>query len=213
MSSDSSDTFDGGFGFDDVDPDRPGSGGGSKLPEAGYGFSITEVIIKNDRGSTQIECEVLAAKDASLVGRKHVEYLSWPDSAHSAEYNRIKKEQLLAWCYAAKTTSTEEIKARQQARQGFDAGWLEAMVGRHVLGFVKQDTYTDASGNEKTTAKCEGRVWAVDSPKGKGIPGWQGPVTPGGPGTPGPANLNSGLAAPSPTSAHSPATDPFDGLL
>jgi len=215
--------MDGGFGFDDVDPDAPGSRGGGRLPEGGYKFAITEVIVQNDKGSTEIECEVLAAKDSNLVGRKHKEYLSWPDGQHSADYNRIKKEQLLAWCYAAKTTSPEEIKARQQARQGFSTAWLEAMVGRQVLGFVKEDTYTSNSGSEKTSAKCEGRVWAIDNPKGKGIPGWIDTGKPaGGNGTGG--NGTGGQAAtptqPATQPVHSsvstpsvPAVDPFAGLV
>jgi len=196
------------FSFDDVDPDAPGSfGGGGKLPEGGYRFSIVEVIVKNEKDSTQIECEVICAKDAALVGRKHYEYLAWPDGEHSPEYNRIKKEQLLAWCYAAKTTSPEEIKARQQARQGFSPTWLKAMVGRQVLGFIKQDAYTNAAGDEKTSAKCEGRVWAVDNPKGRGLPGYEGPASPASPKAPTPT---APLAAPVP---QQPTADPFAGLV
>lgn len=195
---DGNDNFD-AFSFEDVDPDRPGSGGGF-LPEGGYCFCITGVTVKNERGSTQIECEVLAAKDANLVGRKHTEYLHWPDGAHSPEYDRIKKEQLLAWCYAAKTTSADEVKQRQQARQGFDAKWLEAMLGRSVLAYVKLEKYTAASGDEKTSCKCEGRVWALDNPKGKGIPGWTG----GGPA--------AGPTSPVPTTPTAPVNQ-FDGLV
>lgn len=167
------DSFDNSWDFDDIDPEKPGSvGGAAKLPEGGYCFMIIEVIVQNEKGSTQIECEVVDAKDTNLIGRKHIEYLQWPDSQHGETYNRIKKEQLLAWCYAAKTTSAEIIKQRQQARQGFDPAWLSSMVGRRVLGFVKTETYTGADSSEKTSAKCEGRVWALDNPKGRGIPGW-----------------------------------------
>ncbi len=200
------DNFD-SFGFDDVDPDAPGSfGSGGRLPEGGYRFAITEVIVKNEKGSTQIECEVLAAKDEKLVGRKHHEYLSWPDGEHGEVYNRIKKEQLLAWCYAAKTTSAEEIKARQQAQQGFNPAWLEAMVGREVLGFVKVEDYTDASGNDKTSAKCEGRVWSLDNPKGKGIPGWVASPAAG------PGSSAAAQVSPAPTTT-TPVADPFAGLV
>jgi len=191
------DDFD-AFTFNDVDPDRPGGGGGGGyLPEGGYHFMVTEVTVKNERGSTQIECEILAAKDPALVGRRHTEYLKWPDGKHSVEYNRIKKEQLLAWCYAAKTTSADEVKARQQARQGFESKWLEAMLGREVLGYMKLEKY----GEGKTWCKCEGRVWAMDNPKGKGIPGWAGDVAPG-------------PAAVTVTQAQPPAGDAmFDGLV
>jgi len=205
------DSFD-SFGFDDVDPDAPGSRGGrERLPEGGYLFAITDVIVQNEKRSTQIECEVLFAKDGNLVGRKHVEYLPWPDSQHGQDYNRIKKEQLLAWCYAAKTTSPEEIKARQQARQGFNPAWLEAMVGRQVLGFVKVDTYTGNDGNEKTSAKCEGRVWALDNPKGKGIPGWvdTGKTSAAGSG----ATTTAATSAASQTQQTAPTGDPFAGLV
>ena len=160
-----------GFAMDDIDPDKPGSGGG-KLPEGSYCVCITEVVLKNERGSTEVKCEVVAAKDQNLLGRTHTEYLRWPKADGSDVGNRIAKEQLIAWCYAAKTTSPAEIKARQQARQGFDPAWLEAMVGRFALVIVKYDPYTDASGVEKAPAKIDGRVWAVDNPKGKGIPGW-----------------------------------------
>jgi len=206
------DSFD-SFGFDDVDPDAPGSRGGrERLPEGGYLFAITDVIVQNEKGSTQIECEVLFAKDGNLVGRKHIEYLSWPDAQHGADYNRIKKEQLLAWCYAAKTTSPEEIKARQQARQGFNPAWLEAMVGRQVLGFVKVDAYTGNDGNEKTSAKCEGRVWALDNPKGKGIPGWidTGKTPAAGNGT---AAHTAATPAAVQTQQTAPVGDPFAGLV
>ncbi len=170
-------------------------------------------IVQNERGSTQIECEVVAAKDDALIGRTHTEYLKWPKAEYSETGNRIAKEQLLAWCFAAKTTSPEEIKARQQARQGFDAGWLSQMVGRHVLGFVKIEQYTSSTdGSEKSTAKCEGRVWSIDNPKGKGIPGW---VDVAGQPIQGAGQTQ---AAPSAASAAPAATaaagnDPFGGLV
>ena len=203
--------MDGGFGFDfdDIDPDAPGSkGGGAKLPEGGYKFAITEVILKNKNGSTQVECEVLDAKDVALVGKKHIEYLPWPEAGQGEVYNRIKKEQLLAWCYAAKTTNAEEVKARQQARQGFVPAWLENMAGRNVLGFVKQEMYQDKNtGADKVSAKCEGRVWSLDNPKGKGIPGWVGLAS-------GTEHRTAGPATTTPaTQAAVPAVDPFAGLV
>lgn len=205
------------FGFDDIDPDAPGSRGGGMLPEGGYCVQITEVIVQNERGSTQIECEVVNAKDGSLLGRKHTEYQSWPDGQHAETYNRIKKEQLLAWCYAAKTTNAEEIKARQQARQGFNVGWLDAMLGRKVLVFIKHDSYVDASGNDKTTAKVEGRVWALDNPKGKGIPGCIATAPAAGNGNGSNAKQSQQTAAPehqtAPQQPTPPAADPFGGLL
>ncbi len=207
--------LDGGFGFDfdDVDPNAPGSRGGrERLPEGGYKLCITEVIVQNEKGSTQVECEVLAANGPALIGRKHVEYLSWPDGTKTGDNwvtaNRIRKEQLLAWCYAAKTTTPEEIKARQQARQGFNPAWLEAMVGRHVLGFVKQEAYTDNAGSEKTSAKIEGRVWATDNPKGKGLPGWVDTGKPATAATTATATVVPPVSAPS-----VPAADPFAGLV
>lgn len=196
------------FTMDDVDADRPGSGGGARLPEGGYKFLVTEVTVQNDRGSTQIECEVLDAKDAALIGRKHIEYLKWPKAEYSEAGNRIAKEQLLAWCYAAKTTSPEEIKARQQARQGFNPAWLEAMVGRQLLGFVKVESYQDAAGADKSSAKCEGRVWALDNPKGRGIPGWI--ATPAAD----PANAAAVAPVSAPVAPQSePVADPFGGLV
>lgn len=161
-----------GFAMDDIDPDKPGSGGGGKLPEGSYCVGITEVNLKNERGSTEVKCEVVAAKDQNLLGHSHTEYLKWPKPTYTENGNRISKEQLIAWCYAAKTTSPEEIKARQQARQGFNPAWLETMVGKFVLIVVKHDAYKDEAGNDKSSAKVDGRVWAVDNPKGKGIPGW-----------------------------------------
>jgi len=191
------------FTMDDVDADRPGSGGGGRLPEGGYKFLVVEVIVQDERGSTKVECEVLDAKDTNLIGRKHNEYLRWPKPDGSEVGNRIAKEQLLAWCYACKTTSPEGIKARQQARQGFDTKWLEAMVGRQCLGFVRVETYQDNAGNDKTSAKAEGRVWAIDNPKGKGIPGWiDSPAPAAGP------SATPSMAQPSVV-----ASDPFGGLV
>jgi hypothetical protein len=161
-----------GFAMDDIDPDKPGSGGGGQLPEGGYCVAITEVVLQNERGSTEVKCEVVAAKDQNLIGRTHTEYLKWTTREYTEVGNRIAKEQLLAWCYAAKTTNPAEIKARQQARQGFSSAWLEAMVGMHALVYIKHDSYTDANGTDKTSSKVDGRVWAIDNPKGKGIPGW-----------------------------------------
>lgn len=160
-----------GFAMDDVDADKVGSGGAGQLPEGGYCVGIREVVLQNERGSTEVKLEVVAAKDQELIGRTHTEYLSWPSGEYSDVRNRICKEHLLGWCYAAKTTSPEEIKARQQARQGFDPGWLNAMVGKFALVFVKPDSY-EKDGTKKTVMKIEGRVWAIDNPKGKGIPGW-----------------------------------------
>ncbi len=209
MSVGESQPFD-AFEMDDLDPDRPGSGGGGRLPEGGYKFQVTEVILQNEKGSTQVECEVIEAKDKNLIGRKRVEYLRWPKPEYSNVGNRIAKEQLLAWCYACKTTSPEEVKARQRARQGFDTRWLEAMVGRQLLGYVKLEEYADASGTAKTSAKCEGRVWAIDDPKHKEIPGW----------IPAPAAAQAGtpVAAVPPTTAPQPASpqpaaNPFAGLV
>jgi hypothetical protein len=193
-----------GFAMDDIDPDKPGSGGGGgQLPEGGYCVAITEVVLKNERGSTEVKCEVVAAKDQALVGRPHTEYLKWPKSEYSEVGNRIAKEQLLAWCYAAKTTSPTEIKARQQARQGFDAAWLVAMVGRYALVFIKHESYTDNAGAAKTSSKVDGRVWALDNPKGKGIPGWID-ATPAG------QQPTEGQQAPPPPA---PPADPFAGLV
>ena len=202
--SQGSNSFD-SFDFDDVNPDSPGSfGPGSRLPEGGYKLAITEVIVQNNKGLTQIECEVVQAKDDKLIGRNHIEFLSWPAAGNSEVRNRICKEHLLAWCYAAKTTNAEEIKARQQARQGFNPGWLEAMIGREVLGFVRVEKYTAKDGSDKTSAKCEGRVWALDNPKGKGIPGWTGSAIDPVPNSPTPT---------SPPQTQPPAVDQFAGLV
>lgn len=193
------------FSMDDVDPDRPGSGGGGMLPEGGYCVLITEVAVKNERGSTQIECEVVAAKDDALVGRKYIEYLKWPKPEYSEVGNRIAKEQLLAWCYATQTTSPEEIKQRQQARQGFSPAWLESMVGRKCLIVVKHESYKNASGDDKESAKVEGRVWSLDNPKAKGIPGWTG--------APAAGSGFGGAATPPVNPVEPPATEAFDGLV
>ena len=169
------DNFD-AFSFDDIDPDKPGSGGGGGLPEGSYCFAITEITPKTDDHDPKVTVEVAAAEDTNLVGRTATEYLGWPRSDLGEVANRIRKEQLLAWCYAAKTTSPEIIKARQQARQGFDAAWLEAMVGKYVLAVVKKEkAYADKTTGEMkggVYTKIDGRVWALDNPKGKGIPGW-----------------------------------------
>ena len=202
MSSDFATTEYDAFTMDDVDPDAPGSGSGAKLPEGGYCATITEVIVQNKRSSTEIKCEVVNAADASLLGRSHTEFLSWPSGDYSEIRNRICKEQLLAWCYAAKTTSPDEIRARQQTRQGFDTAWLDAMVGRQVLMVIKHSSYEDKNGDQKTSAKAEGRVWSLDNPRGKGIPGW---VDAGQPTT----------AAPQPQQQlqQPPADDAFSGLV
>lgn len=200
------------FTMDDVDPDRPGASGGGQLPEGGYRVIVTEVIVQNKRNSTEVKCEVVVAKDSNLVGKSHDEYLKWPKAEYTETGNRIAKEQLLAWCYAAKTTNADEIRARQEARQGFDPAWLEAMVGREVLIYVKHDQYFDQAGNERTSSKAEGRVWAIDNPKGKGIPGYAGPATPAaGPAGGQAAQQQSPPAAAAPQ--QQPASDPFAGLV
>jgi hypothetical protein len=200
-----------GFSMDDIDPDKPGSGGG-QLPEGSYCIGITEVVLKNDKGSTEVKCEVVAAKDQNMIGRTHTEYLRWPKADGSDVGNRIAKEQLLAWCYAAKTTSPEEIKARQQARQGFSAAWLEAMVGRYVLVVVKYDPYTDANGVAKNPSKIDGRVWAIDNPKGKGIPGWVD-VAGQQAAAAGTQQTQQPESAQQPAVAAAAAADPFAGLV
>jgi hypothetical protein len=206
---DQSQSFD-AFAMDDVDADAPGSrGGGGKLPEGGYKFMVTEVTVQDEKGRTVIECEVLEAKDAALIGRKHWERLYWPSAENNETRNRICKEQLLAWCYACKTTSAEEIKARQQANLCFNSAWLEAMVGRQCLGFVKHGSYQGADGSDQTSAKCEGRVWALDNPKGKGIPGWIAPAA----GSGGQSAAAPATQVPPIEQSASPAADPFGGLV
>ena len=179
MSTDGS-SFD-SFDFDDVDPDKVGSG--SILPEGGYRAVVTSVTVQNDNGSTTVECEIKCAKEPRYVGKKHFEFLRWPKPDGSEVGNRIAKEQLLAWCFATKTTTPAEIKQRQQARQGFNPAWLEAMVGRDVLIFLKHEEYKG-----KISAKADGKVWAVDNLRGKNIPGFEGQVAPaaGAPVTPPP---------------------------
>jgi len=157
-----------GFAMDDVDPDNIASGGGGKLPEGEYRLSVTEVILQNDRGSIQLECEVVAATDNNHVGRKHFEYLRWPTTTDK-DGGATAKRIILAWCYATKTTNADEIKARQQAKQGFDSRWLETMTGRDVLAFVKASEYEG-----KPQSKIQGNVWAIDDPKRSKMPGWAG---------------------------------------
>ena len=209
MSSDFEQTYD-AFEMDDVDPDAPGSGSGAKLPEDNYCVTITEVILQNKRSSTEIKCEVVNAADANVLGRTHTEFLSWPSGDYSDIRNRICKEQLLAWCYAAKTTSPEEIRARQQTRQGFDTKWLDAMVGRQVLMVIKHDSYEDSNGNQKTSAKAEGRVWSLDNPKGKGIPGW---VDAGAAAATTPPQQTQQPEQSQQQPQQPPAADPFVGLV
>jgi hypothetical protein len=212
MSQGQTDNYD-AFAMDDVDADKPGSGGGGpKLPEGGYRMMILEAQFQNERGNPQIDLEVTNAKDLNLVGKSHTEYLNFPSPEYKEMGNRIAKETILAWCYAAKTTSPEEVKARQQARQGFNAAWFETIVGREVLVFVKGGSYKvkDSNGLEtdevKTTSKIEGRVWALDNPKGKGIPGHEGAAAPTG-----------SIAPPTQTQTAPPiapaATDQFKGLV
>lgn len=168
-----------GFAMDDVDPDKPGTGGGGGgLPEGDYCVAITEVIVQNAKGSTEVKLEVVQAADENLIGKTHTEYLGWPNANYQDTANRIRKEDLIAWCYAAKTTSPEEIKDRQQSRKGFDSSWLSAMVGKYVIVTVKPGKpYPDP--NDPTGKKIkigfrkiEGSVWALDNPKAMGKPGW-----------------------------------------
>ena len=157
------DSFD-SFGFDDVDPDAPGSRGGrERLPEGGYLFAITDVIVQNEKGSTQIECEVLFAKDGNLVGRKHVEYLPWPDSRHGQDYNRIKKILLRG--------ATRPKPLRREIRRGSRPVGVQSGVARSDgrpagPGIRQVDTYTGNDGNEKTSASAR-VVSALDNPRAK----------------------------------------------
>lgn len=192
------------FDFEDIDPEKPGSGGGGQLPEGGYCVTITEVNLQNERGSTEVKYEVVLADDASLVGRGQTEYLKWPKAEYTEVGNRIAKEQLLAWCYAAGTTNAAEIKARQAAKQGFSTAWLEAMVGRSVLIYIKHDSYTANDGSQKSSSKVDGRVWALDNPKGKGIPGWVDV---------GQGQQQTAQQQQSQQPVQQPAADPFAGMI
>jgi len=166
MSEFAQDEYD-AFSLDNIEPDEIGKGGGLLLPAGGYLFSITEVILRRDGGGAcAVECEVINTENASLLGRKHMEFLNWPSSDH-ADGGKTAGSIMLAWCCATKTVTVDELKARKVARQGFKTQWLEAMTGRHVLGIVKESEY---QGSKQS--KINGRVMAVDDPKGKGIPGW-----------------------------------------
>jgi hypothetical protein len=210
MGFDQSQSFD-AFDFDEVDPSAPGSrGGGDFLPGGGYCLLITEANPRGEYGKAEIGCEVIAAKDESLIGRGHREFLQWPSPTHK-DGGRTAAHIMLAWPYAAHTSSEEKVRAQQQLpkddpQRAFENAvppWLEAMVGCKVLAYVKCETYDSKNtGEKKESSKIEGRVWALDNPKGKGIPGWVGP----GNQPPPPPTGSPVPSGPAPA-------DPFGGLV
>ena len=160
---------DDGFGLDDVDPAKCAPGG-AFLPEGYYHLGITEVVRHADKnGNCVISCEVLMCADQKLRGRLHTEYLAWPDRSKGETYNRIKAETLLAWCLAAAIITEEDIARRKAEHKGFDPSWLDAMVGRDLIGKVEHEEYKDKNDNTKTSAKIEKKVWRTDSPKIAGV--------------------------------------------
>ena len=152
------------------------------MPEGHYHFGVVE-FEKHDeaskgkmKGSLKIVCEVLACKNADLIGKKHTERIQWPSREMGDVARRIKIETFCVLCIATKLTTAEEIDSLKKAGKGFNPEWIDKLLGLDFCGEIKCDEY-DAkddngvlTGEKRKSFKLEKRMWPVGSPKVAGFP-------------------------------------------
>ena len=154
------------FSGDDIDRD----GKGGMVAEGAYCFQVTEVNPHSENtGDMVLEAEVISGTTPTEVGKKHYEYVKYPDGSLGDAANGVRRSIIRQVFYALKLTTPEELKANPKFRVD-----LSLAVGRLFCGKIKHEHYTSNSGEQKAKAtlfqKGAWDMWAVDSPKSAGIP-------------------------------------------
>lgn len=206
--------FDMDFGGDEdgFDPDKAGSGG--MVDEGSYCFLVTGVDPHTEKtGDMDIELEVVSGTVPSQVGRKHHEYLKYPDPSVPPGGNAARKEMIFLSLVAMGLTTPAELKANKNRFTGD----LALAIGRMVCGKITHIHFDKKDGSKGCKAmlfpdngphKYEKNFWSANSPKAAGIPMPAGTVA----GEAGSTNGNgtNGNAA---AAAGSFADDPLAGLV
>jgi len=140
--------------LENVDPEKVGGG---DFPEPGvYHFEILEFMESDPRNSaTWFDAEVLSGTTRGQEGKIHREYVNWRTAVELA--------------VALKLTTKEELSRHKAAGTDPEIDFQQLAVGRQFVGELQAEEYEGKKRN-----KLSFRVWAVDSPKSKGVPLSQG---------------------------------------
>jgi len=141
--------------LDSVDPSKLS---GPDVPEVGiYHFEVLNVEEEDPKsGCMYVDGEVLGGEPADQAGKVHREYFSLKPTA----LGRVAQLAV-----ALGFTTEAEIKQQQAAGETPDWPFATKGVGRQFCGQLVAETYEG-----KTRNKLNFNIWAVDSPKAKGIP-------------------------------------------
>lgn len=141
--------------LDNVDPEKLG---GLNLPEPGeYHFEVLHVDEEDPKTSCMIvDCEVLAGKPAGQQGKVHREYFSLTPASMG---------KVVQFAVALGMISEQEVARAKAAGETPSLDFAVNGIGRQFCGRLTAETYEG-----KTRNKLNFHIWAVDSPKAKGIP-------------------------------------------
>src|SRR5208337_1024310 len=134
------------FDFEGEDFDRPQGG---QVAIGSYCFQVTAITLHSDStGDFVLESEVLSGVPGTEAGKKHYEYFKYaeskPDWSNRSDPSTVRMRIFEQMFLALKLATPEEMKVR---------GWkpnFDLAVGRLFCGKIKHETYTSASGDEKT---------------------------------------------------------------
>ena len=110
-------------------------------------------------GKMYVDCEVCSGEPAGEEGKVHREYFALTPGA----LGRVAQ-----FAVALGFTTEQEIKRQQTAGETPDWPFATKGIGRLFCGRLVMEEYPAKSG--KWSPKLNFNIWAVDSPKAKGIP-------------------------------------------
>jgi len=141
--------------LDSVDPSKLS---GPDVPVPGvYHFEVLNVEEEDPKtGCMYVDCEVLAGEPKDQAGKVHREYFSLKPTA----LGRVAQLAVVLGF-----TTEAEIKQQQAAGETPDWPFATKGIGRQFCGQLVAETYEG-----KTRNRLNFNIWAVDSPKAKGIP-------------------------------------------
>ena len=133
-------------------------------PTAGsYCFKVTDAF-EDSKGQMVVDAEILAGEPVSQVGKVHREWFNnpTPEQTPTARVATVKRS--LAFFVAVGLTNEEELKTAKAAGRKLSLEPKQA-VTRHFCGQLSKSEY-----DGKISYKLGYDIWALDSPKAKGIP-------------------------------------------
>jgi len=141
----------------DLDGFDPNKLDGPDRPEPGeYLFEVIEVQPEDPKsGALWADCEVCSGTTPGQEGKIHREYFALSPTALG---------RLMQFAVALGMTSAEELKRLKDTEKQWSTDWSPA-IGRLFCGKLVPEEYQG-----KTRNKLNFNIWAIDSPKAKGIP-------------------------------------------